>query len=409
VRRLDPAVQAIADLPHDHAAISHHIATPPADPTLGGMGGFVDSYAATRPAPADPGLAMGYYDEQGAPIFDFLARNYAVCDRWFAALPCGTQPNRLMAMSGTSAILDNAGGLLPDQPLAYDWLTDRGIRWCAYQSGGFFPFFSLMAKWLPEIVTSLTGSSLAGLRGRFRRYSRFASEWAGADAMPSVIFIEPEYSDGPHEIPNDDHPPTGIAKGQAFLADIYQTLISNPARWATTMMVVTYDEHGGFFDHVAPLAMPPMVLQGVRIDTTGVRVPALVVSPQVAPGTVFSGGLDHTSILQLLADRFDPQGLYSPDVSARQRLLDRLLNVLQPPGAVRAPPIPVATLQAVRAAAAQAAAPPPIGASPTDPSNAQALHQVALKARADHPDQLAGPGWEAVNSYLQAVGVAAGG
>ena len=69
--------------------------------------------------------------------------------------------------------------------------------------------------------------------------------------MPNVIFVEPEYADGPHLSPNDDHAPTGVQPGQAFLSELYQTLTSNPARWSKTMLVITYDEHGGFFDHVS--------------------------------------------------------------------------------------------------------------------------------------------------------------
>jgi len=202
--------------------------------------------------------------------------NYCVCDHWFSSLPLGTQANRLMAMAGESTLLDNSGALLPDQQLVYDWLTQHQISWCAYQSGDFLPFFTLMARLVPEIATSLTLSQIGG-KGRFRRYSQLKSEWNSSDTMPNVVFIEPEYTDGPHDTPNDDHAPTGVQPGQAFLADLYATLISNPARWAKTMLVVTYDEHGGFFDHVPPFEIP-ITINGVTLPTTGVRVPAFVVS-----------------------------------------------------------------------------------------------------------------------------------
>ena len=119
-----------------------------------------------------------------------------------------------------------------------------------------------MASWLPEITTSLTANQVFGGDGRFRRYDRFKADWNAATAMPSVIFIEPEYTDGPHADPNDDHAPTGIQPGQAFLADVYQTLISNPARWAKTLLVVTYDEHGGFFDSTYPRSLSRPLLPG---------------------------------------------------------------------------------------------------------------------------------------------------
>ena len=219
--RLSADIQQIDDPPHDHAHIAIQLGTAAAP-----MSGFVDSYQRRSPPPSDPSRIMGFYDATAVPVFDFLARQYAVCDHWFAALPCGTQPNRMMAMSGSSPILDNADFGLPSQPLVYDWLTTNKVAWCSYQWGDFLPFFALMTDWLPEMVTSLGFSALGG-RGRFRRYSRFREEWLGTDPMPSVIFIEPEYTDGPHAAPNDDHPPTGIAKGQALVADIYATLTAN--------------------------------------------------------------------------------------------------------------------------------------------------------------------------------------
>ena len=393
-------VQTISDPAHDQRSIHLQITAPPVDPTLPGMGGFVQSYVSfSNPRPTDPGLIMGYYDQSAVPVFDFFARNYVVCDHWFSALPLGTQANRLMAMAGESQVLDNASVFLPDQYLVYDWLTDHKVSWCAYQRGGFFPFFSLMPDWLPEIGASLTLSALGG-RGRFRRYSQFAAEWIAQDAMPNAIFIEPEYTDGPHSTPNDDHSPTGIAPGQAFLADIYQTLISNPDRWAKTLMVVTYDEHGGFFDHVPPLEIPTQIL-GQHIATTGVRVPAFVISPQVAAGEVFNGSLDHTSILQLLDDRFAPTEGYSIAVNARQAKLQRLASVLRPPEASpRAPSIDAALLAQVSAAASTPTPPSPSGSEANDPANAQALHKVALKIAGDHPDYLKQPGWEAVSAYV---------
>ena len=397
---LAPDVQTISDPAHDHLSISMQITIPPADAALPGMGGFAQSYATySSPTPADPGLVMGYYDQTAVPVFDFFARHFVVCDHWFASLPLGTQANRFMAMAGESPIVDNASVFLPDQKLVYDWLTEQKVRWCAYQSGGFFPFFSLMPDWLPEIATSLTLSALGG-RGRFRRYAKFADEWRSPDPMPSVIFIEPEYTDGPHSSPNDDHPPTGVAPGQAFLADIYQTLISNSARWAKAMMVVTYDEHGGFFDHIPPLPIPAQV-NNRPFATTGVRVPAFVISPQVAAGQVFNGDLDHTSILQLLDDRFARGQGYSLAVNARQAYLQRLAGLLQPPEAlVRAPALSSAVLAQINAAASAPPVSSPTGASANDPANAQALHKVALKIADDHPDLLAQPGWEAVADYV---------
>jgi phospholipase C len=383
IHALSPSTQLIPDPPHDRTPISTQINTPCANGGCPELGGFVASYATRNPPPADLSMVMGYYAADALPVFDFFARNFMVCDSWFAPLPTGTQANRLMAMSGESAISDNVSGFLPEQSLVYDWLTAHAASWCVYQSGGFFPFFSLMPKWLPEIVTSLA-LPLNGNGGRFRRYSRFKTDWTNGANMPQVIFIEPEYTDGPHLAPNDDHSPTGVAPGQAFLAGIYQT-ISASKRWDETLMIVTYDEHGGFFDHVSPLAIPTDVA-GYQFQTTGLRVPAFLISPYVTPGGIYSGNLDHTSILQLLADKFNAGGTYSAPVSARTQLskLSSALSEVKTPG-----PAPKLNLPTPKSS--------PVAPRVTRPADlsacAQAFRSVALKVQQDHPELLSSPNW----------------
>lgn len=404
IHPLGPETQTMDDPPHDHAAVALQIGTSSQPGGPAPMDGFVASYMTRQPHPADPSAVMGHYTAAAVPAFDFFARNFAVCDHWFAALPTGTQANRLMAMSGASSILDNAAVFLPEQSMVYDWLAAHGVSWCAYQWGDFLPFFSLMPRWLPEIATSLALSA-AGGRGRFRRYAHFREHWSAAAPMPSVIFVEPEYTDGPHSAPNDDHPPTGIAKGQAFLADLYATLISNPARWHNTMLVVAYDEHGGFFDHVPPLPIGASV-GGFPLATTGVRVPAFVVSPHVAPGVPFTDALDHTSFLQLLADRFNPGQSYSAEVAARQSQLGRLSTTLTqvPTDPVPAPlPPKLATAGLI---AMNAAAPASFGQADSAAAarTAQAFDNVAAKMAADHPELLAGAGWSKLASYVAGNG-----
>ena len=395
VQPFEFSVQHIDDPPHEHATIALQIGSPAA---VGGsfpMNGFVESYLTRHPPPTDKRQVMGYYTAQDVPAFDFFARNYTVCDHWFSSLPTGTQANRLMAMSGTTSIIDNAPLFLPDQSLVYDWLTDRKVSWCIYQSGDFLPFFALMRRWQDEIATSLALDALVPhAHPRFRRYRNFARDWTTEQNMPSVIFIEPEYTDGPHIAPNDDHPPTGIAPGQALLTEIYRTLISNPPRWARTLMLVTYDEHGGFYDHVSPLNIPsPIAGHGPTpvFLSTGVRVPGFVISPLVDPGTVYSRPLDHTSVLQLLADKY-AGGLYSPEVHDRQPSLSRLSDAITrtaPRTDLPQPP----TVEAVAVASPTLPQRAP-GAS----ANAAAFRLAAAKIAADHPG-IAG-GWPAL---MQAV------
>ena len=221
--------------------------------------------------------------------------------------------------------------------------------------------------------------------------------------MPSVIFVEPEYTDGPHLAPNDDHPPTGIGKGQAFLADLYNVLAANPTRWRNTMLIVTYDEHGGFWDHVPPLPIPA-VAGGTALATTGVRVPAFIVSPHVAPGVPFTDKLDHTSFLQLLADRFTPGEDYSAEVSSRQAQLGRLATVLteMPALVAGAPSLPGAARS--RLLAMSAAGPSSSGTAefPGAQRTTRAFQGVMDKVAADHPELLAGPGWSSLAAHVRA-------
>jgi phospholipase C len=389
---LEPALQTIADPPHNWDTIDAQINTL----AWGGgpMGGFVETYA---PVATDPSLVMGFYDARAVQTYDFFARNFLVCDHWFAALPAGTQPNRLMAMAGYSSIFANGGSRLPHEYLAYDWLDDHHIPWCVYAKGN-LPFFCLDWDRLPTILESMTFDASGG---RFRRYAHFADSWANAQTMPSVIFIEPDYSEalpGDPNVslagdPNDDHPNTGVAKGQAFLAQVYSDVVANTERWAKTMMVVTYDEHGGFFDHVPPLPIPTTA--GTHpFATSGVRVPGFVISPQVTPGRVFNRNLDHTSILQLLADKFTPGHGYSVAVNSRQGFVDRLTNTLDPISSqLRAPTIPNDVMSKIVADAASSEAPPRMPATPDDPANARAFRQTISKALHDHPDWMADPGW----------------
>ncbi len=393
---IDPNALPCSDPEHDYKSISLQIGKAAAGQSS--MGGFVESYATmSDPLPKDPSAVMGYFGPNSVPTFDFFAKHYCVCDHWFASLPLGTQANRFMAMSGTSPLLDNAESPLPDQQLVYDWLTAKNISWHAYQSGDSFPFFTLMPRWAPQIAGDLTLDRM-GFGMRFRRYTRLEKDWLSSDPAPSVIFVEPEYTDGfPVDPPNDDHAPTGIGRGQLLLADLYRILITNSEKWAHTLLIVTYDEHGGFFDHVPPLSGSTEI-GSVKLNTTGVRVPAFAISPFVKPCTPFSGLLDHTSILQLLADRFtDMKGGYSQAVDARHAMLklNRIYQcLLDEPINLSAPQLGVPKIALVEERV------PPKRTAET-PNEAAYRHAVE-KLSSDHPEILRAPGWEKVNARLAA-------
>jgi phospholipase C len=299
-----PLLPSVDLPPHERDAIAAQLGGPTRP-----MNGFVDAFhrfPAGRGAPDDgaPPEVMGYLTAAEAPVSHFLARNFTICDRWFPPLPASTQPNRLMALSGTTLrawTKEGSHNLLAHQRLVFDWLETHqpAIRWRVYHDG--FPFLTLMPSQHERI-----------LFGPYRRLSQLADDVAREpDAtFPQVLFLEPNFS-GVMGQPNDNHPPQPMAFGEELLRRVYLALSGNPRRWAKTLLLVTYDEHGGFFDHVAPPAVatpkPPEPLveedYGEPFETLGVRVPALVASPLVAPG-VCHGLFDHTSFLKLVTERF---------------------------------------------------------------------------------------------------------
>ncbi len=308
--------QVADDPPHDRPSIATQLGTSPG--AQGPMTGFVRSYAGRNPQPQDLSQVVGYYTPDEVPIHEFFVRNFAVCDRWFAPIPAGTQANRLMATGGFTRIDENQF-IIPDQDLAYDWLTQRNVTWRVYHDG-VVPMFGLMNKW-KEIIHDDDQKELAE-QPLFRWFDWFEADIQDTTVpVPQVVFVEPDYSDIPVHVtpPNDDHPPASIHEGQKFLRRVYRALTKNPDVWKQTLMIVTYDEHGGFFDHVDPLAIRTESPNGSYdpFTTTGPRVPAFVISPYVEGGTVVHDNLDHTSVLKFLAERFEPSGKYSDAVEGR--------------------------------------------------------------------------------------------
>jgi phospholipase C len=303
------------DLPHERDIVAKQLARSAA---LGGfaMNGFVtayEQYTATTGKLRSP--PMGLLTAPDLPTSSFLADEYMICDRWFAPLPASTHPNRLMSICGYTLNDVTRAKTIPRHRTVFDWLEERGIRWRVYSAG--ISFYMLMPQMWPAMLTEHF-RQLANLS--FDAQHETNSNW------PQVVFIEPDYGDSPVHLSghaNDNHPPLPVAFGEAFLRRIYEALTANPARWGKTALIVTYDEHGGFFDHVQPLPIPyvppPNATFTAPFDSTGVRVPTVIASPFVGRGAVSKVHLDHTSILQLIAERFGKGGeTYSPEVDARR-------------------------------------------------------------------------------------------
>ncbi len=282
VFHLDSTVFA-ADPRHDAQSVALQIG-PRRD-----MSGFVESFAAVLPS--DPGKIMGYYNAGDLPTYDLLAREYSLCQRWFASFPGPTWVNRLYALAGHSEG-ETENRLVPiyDLPTFPRALDAAGVSW----------------KWYPHDVSTLRlvdGHYRIGHAEHFAYVASFYQD-AADGTLPSVSWIDPNFQDlGGTATANDDHPPTDVQHAQALIWRVYRALLEGPL-WEKTLLLVTYDEHGGFFDHVPPPLVPSQGVDGPAFVWYGVRVPALVVSPWVERGAVSSVVFDHTSILSTILHRF---------------------------------------------------------------------------------------------------------
>jgi phospholipase C len=297
------------DPPHERINIAEQLGKPVNDEYP--MNGFVSALPQTLSTqPEDRRLVMDYFGAEEVPISHFFAEKFAICDRWFCSLPAGTQANRLIAMGGASKI-DTNRTPLPNHPLVFDWLTAHKVSWRVYHEG--LPFFALIPTRLKEILD----------RDHYRPFAQFADDIDSTppNKLPQVMFIEPTYGDSPRiGCSTDDHAPSGVADGQEFLMQVYNAVTRSEKFWETSLMVVTYDEHGGFFDHVSPPTVKTNAPTGNsyrEFESLGVRVPAYVISPWVREKSVHKGCLDHTSILKLLGQKFGG-GKYSDVVDARK-------------------------------------------------------------------------------------------
>jgi len=272
------------------------------DQIAGGNAGFVTTFEKNVPSTTeqDRQFVMGYYVEGRLPALHQLGVNFTVCDHWFSSLPGPTWPNRFFALSGTSSgrVLMPEG--LPhlrleelfvqDQITIFDRLNEAGVPWRIYYYD--FPSSLLLNRQrLPHNIA---------------RYSRiqnfFEKDLLDEKDFPSFVFIEPKYFGADQ---NDDHPPHNIFKAQKLIADVYNAIRSRPEIWESTLLVVVYDEHGGFYDHVEPPpAIPPDDhREEWTFDRLGVRVPAILVSPY-AGARVEKTTFDHTSILKYLSEKW---------------------------------------------------------------------------------------------------------
>lgn len=272
----------------------------------GDNGGFVRDYAHAYGITAPDKLQqiMNVFAPNILPALHELARHFTVCDRWFSSVPGPTWANRFFVLSGTSlgrvrmpagafdsfrhsAYFDN------EQDTIFDRLNEAGVPWRIYHGD------------IPQSLV-LNHQRTPHNASRYSFMENFEGDTRGDEAdFPAYCFIEPSYY-WPGQ--NDDHPPHSTMDAQRLLARVYSCLRGNKGLWESTLFVVLYDEHGGFYDHaIPPSAVSPDgridAESGFRFDRLGARVPALLISPWVEKQVV-SDVFDHTSLLRYLSDKW---------------------------------------------------------------------------------------------------------
>lgn len=277
---LDPDGVAVYPYPSDTPCVTdppHGWSSSHAQWNEGKNDGFVTKYAEDA---EDPRAVMCYQRRADIPITWALADNYTVCDRWFCSVMGPTWPNRIYAHAGSNAGEtgnDLPGGSLYDVPTIWNKAEEAGIERRYYYSD--VPFvFVFKGAWDEDRVLMI---------------DRFFEDAANG-TLPPIVWVDPAFTY------NDNHPPHHPGAGELFLASVYEALASSP-QWERVLLVITYDEHGGFFDHVPPpTTEDDYAEQG--FDQLGFRVPTILVGPWVKAGvdhTVY----DHTSWLKYLCDK----------------------------------------------------------------------------------------------------------
>ena len=345
----------------------------PAAGTVPPMAGFVADYAYTlgweskdpswnvRPGTTSNQI-MGCFTPEALPVLSGLAKGFAVCDHWYGSVPTETLPNRAFAGAGTSQ------GHMDDKtrtftaPSIFGAMTNHDLTWAIY-------------GYDEEPLTAHTFTDIASApSSNFGLFSAFTAA-ASRGTLPAYAFLEPSWgSNG-----NSQHPNYDVALGEQLIHDLYSALRSGPA-WDQTLLIITYDEHGGCYDHVPPPwgATPPdrdVGEFGFDFTRFGPRVPTVLVSPLIAEGTVFrvpdgTTPLDHTSVLKTIENRWGLPALTARDAAAPDisgaltlgtpRTDDPLAGVTVPTSSGTPPPLETSHLEKVLAdlVSRQSPAPP---------------------------------------------------
>jgi phospholipase C len=301
--------------------------------------GFVHSYLlelqsdhVPHPTPDQVRVVMQSFAPGRLPALHALADAFCLCDNWYSEVPGPTQPNRLYLHAATSAgYAHNDWSKIFPVHTIYNNLQDAGLTWATYE---------VDSNEVREF------SQVNGQTENFKKYDDSFDDDVQAGKLANYVFLVPRFFDTHDQRANSQHAPQDARYGDNLIADVYESLRGNADLWAKTALVVTYDEHGGFYDHVIPPAQgvpspddipspapgdhAAFALPKFAFDRLGFRVPAVIASPWVAAGKVDSARYQHTSILATVKNLFGlPTFLTKRDASAKP--FDHLFGELSAP------------------------------------------------------------------------------
>jgi phospholipase C len=294
--------------------------------------GFVSNYVNSAGAPiADAGQVMQYFLPSGMPVLTALANEFAVCDSWYSSLPGPTWPNRFFALGASSGDLDRSP---TDAEIAL-WQSADGFK---FQNGSIFDRMPNNWRIYAGNLVFTLAHALSGIHiWDIHRFSRFANDIRDPNYSPGFTWIEPNYGHVASDYlgGNSQHPLDGVTGGEALIKAAYEAIRNSPL-WSSSLLIITWDEHGGFFDHVSPpAAIPPGdVAQfasanefGFDFAQYGVRVTAVVISPLIPRNTIDHRPYDHSSIPATLERLFNLQPLTKRDAQSNEVLSLASLSV----------------------------------------------------------------------------------
>ena len=301
--------------------------------------GFVQTYSSM--GSTKPSRIMDCFSKEQLPVLNKLAEEFAICDNWFSSLPGPTTPNRFFLLAGTSSgLIANPkpanlsiediisgvfGGFKFQNGHIFDELDSKCVDWAIF-SGDNFPNCIMLDGMIYEHDP---------VRGRLKNMDTFEATISDPELKEKFIFIEPKYNGGWEWNPttgdytcgNSMHPLDDVTRGEELVKRVYETVRNSP-HWEKSALIIVFDEHGGFYDHVAPPAStPPGDLPSFseddihfKYDQLGPRVPAIVVSPFIKKGTIDSKEYDHTSVLATARKLFGLDHLTERDKNANHLL-----------------------------------------------------------------------------------------